>query len=135
MPNKRNERRWKNSHLVRERDAQRARGLWLTLALVAAAVAPAGLYLYEQNTCLQLSYEIDSIEEQRSKLDEAERRLQVEQAGIASMRSIERWAARKRLERPDAEEVFVVPYQELTQDPVLARVPEGDTSRTLRRVE
>lgn len=135
MPSQRNERRWKNSHLVRERDAQRARSLWLTLALVVAAVAPAGLYLYEQNSCLQLSYEIDSIEEQRGKLDENERRLQVEQAGIASMQSIERWAARKRLERPDAEEVFVVPHRELSHDPVMASVPEGDTSRTVRRVE
>ncbi len=108
MTSERNERRWKNRPLVRERDAPRARRLWITLALFAAALAPAGLYLYEQNSCLQLSYEIESIDRQREDLKELERRLEVRHAGVASMQSIERWAARRTLERPGAEEIVVL---------------------------
>jgi cell division protein FtsL len=125
MSNNRTERRWKNRQLVRERDVQRARRLWVTLALCVAALAPAGLYLYEQNSCLQLSYEIESIDRQRDDLDELERRLEVRHAGVASMRSIERWAARKNLKRPSDDEIVVVPYEDTTVDTMLARVPEN----------
>ena len=125
MTSDRNERRWKNRPLVRERDAQRARRLWVTLALFVAALAPAGIYLYEQNSCLQLSYEIESIDRQREDLKELERRLEVRHAGVASMQSIERWAARRNLERPAAEEVVVWPYEDVVGDTMLARVPEG----------
>ncbi len=125
MTSDRNERRWKNRPLVRERDAQRARRLWVTLALFVAALAPAGVYLYEQNSCLQLSYEIESIDRQREDLDELELRLEVRQAGVASMQSIERWAARKRLARPSDEEIVIVPYEETVGDTMLAGVPEG----------
>ena len=118
-------RRWKNRALIRERDEQRARRLWLTLALVAAALAPAGFYLYEQNSCLQLSYEIAEIERQREQLAEGERRLEVDRAGVASMQSIERWAARKRLTRPAPEEIVIVPYETQDADTRLARVPDG----------
>jgi cytochrome c-type biogenesis protein CcmE len=134
MPNvDRTNRRWKNRHLVRERDAQRARRLWATLALVVAALAPGGLYLYEQNSCLQLSYEIESIEGQREQLAEAERRLEVRHAGVASMKSIERWAAKQRLERPTPEEIVVVPYEAVNDDPMLARVPDGTIETAPRR--
>jgi len=118
-------RRWKNRALIRERDEQRARRLWITLALVAAALVPAGFYLYEQNSCLQLSYEIAEIERQREQLAEAERRLEVDRAGVASMQSIERWAARKRLTRPAPEEIVIVPYETQGADTRLARVPDG----------
>ena len=125
MSSQRTERRWRNRPLVRERDVQGARRLWVTLALFVAALAPAGLYLYEQNSCLQLSYEIESIDRQREDLDELERRLEVRQAGVASMQSIERWAARKKLSRPADEEIIIVPYEETVGDTMMARVPEG----------
>ena len=125
MASNRTERRWKNRTLVRERDVQRARGLWIMLALFLGALAPAGLCLYEQNSCLQLSYEIDSIDRQREDLDELERRLEVRHAGVASMQSIERWAARANLERPAWEEIVVLPYEDVVGDTMLARVPEG----------
>jgi len=131
--NDRTNRRWKNRHLVRERDTQRARRLWATLALVVVALTPAGLYLYEQNCCLQLSYEIESIENQRKKLAEAERRLEVLHAGVASMKSIEHWAARQDLERPAPEEIVVVPYETTMGDPMMARVPAGHTESAPRR--
>ncbi len=133
MTSDRNERRWKNRPLVRERDAQRARRLWVTLALFVAALAPAGIYLYEQNSCLQLSYEIESIDRQREDLNELERRLEVRHAGVASMQSIERWAARRNLERPAAEEVVVWPYEDVVGDTMLARVPEGTAEPAPRR--
>ncbi len=137
MPNNRTERRWKNRQLVRERDVQRARRLWVTLALVVVALAPAGLYLYEQNCCLQLSYEIESIDRQREDLDELERRLEVRHAGVASMQSIERWAARQNLERPAQEEIVVLSYQDATGDTMLARVPQDNTktAASVRRSE
>jgi len=125
MTSQRTERRWKNRTLVRERDVQRARRLWITLALFLAALAPAGIYLYEQNSCLQLTYEIESIDRQRESLDELERRLEVRHAGVASMQSIERWAERKKLERPTEKEIFVVPYEDLIGDTMLAGVPRG----------
>jgi len=127
MASHRSERRWKNRHLVRERDVQRARLLWATLALFLTALAPAGVYLYEQNCCLQLSYEIESIDRQREDLDELERRLEVRHAGVASMQSIERWAARKNLERPTEDEIVVVPFEEAAGDTMLAGVPQGTT--------
>ena len=118
-------RRWKNRALIRERDAQGARRLWITLALVGVALAPAGLYLYAQNSCLQLSYELEEIERQREMLAEGERRLKVKHAGVASMQSIERWAARQRLTRPEPEEIVVVPYEIQNADTKLAHAPEG----------
>jgi len=124
----RNDRRWKNRALVRELDALRAKRLWITLALVAVALAPAGFYLFEQNSCLQLSYEIESVESQRERLEEAERRLEVRLAGVASMQSIEHWAALQRLTRPSAEEVVVVPYETRDDDTMMARVPDGDVA-------
>ena len=133
MTSERTNRRWKNRTLVRERDVQRARRLWITLALFLVALAPAGIYLYEQNTCLQLSYEIRSIDRQSEHLDELERRLEVRHASVASMQSIERWAERKNLERPAQEEIVVVPYEELVENTMLAGVPEGTTESTSSR--
>lgn len=129
MTSERNARRWRNRALIRERDVQRARGLWFGLAMFGAALVPAGVYLYEQNSCLQLSYEIESIERQREELDELERRLEVRHAGVASMRGIERWAARKRFERPEATEIFVVPHEQTASDTMVAGAPE-DTEKT-----
>lgn len=133
MASNRPERRWKNRPLVRERDAQRARRLWVTLALFVAALAPAGIYLYEQNCCLQLSYEIESIDRQREDLDELERRLEVRHASAASMQSIERWAARKNFERPAAKNIVVVPYEDAVGDTMVARVPKGTAEPAPRR--
>ena len=118
-------RRWKNRALIRERDAHRARRLWTALILIAVALAPAGFYLHEQNKCLELSYEIESIEQQRELLTEGERRLEVEGAEIGSMQSVERWAARKRLTRPELEEIVVVDPAAPDADTKLARVPDG----------
>jgi len=125
MSSSRNERRWRNRTLVRERDVQRARTLWVTLALFAAALTPAGVYLYEQNSCLELSYEIDSIDRQREDLDELERRLEVRHAGVASMHSIERWAAKEKYERPTDKEIVVVPHGEAIDQTMVAGVPQG----------
>lgn len=119
----RNQRRWKNRELVRERDAQRARRLWLTLALVVGALLPAGFYLYEQNTFLQLSYEIESIEKDRENLAEAERRLEVRHADVASMQRIEHWATRQQFTRPSAEEIVVVPHEKANADTMMAQTP------------
>ena len=79
---RRETRRWKNQPLTRERDSQRARFMWATLAVLIAAAAPIGLYLHEQNTCLQLSYEIEEVKKQREKLTEGQRRLEVERASV-----------------------------------------------------
>jgi len=49
----------------------------------------------------------------------------VRHASVASMQSIERWAARKRLARPAEEEIVIVPYEDTVGDTMMARVPEG----------
>ncbi len=133
MAREQTERRWKNRTLVRECDVQRARRLWITLALFVAALAPGGIYLYEQNSCLELSYEIESIDRQRETLAELERRLEVRHAGVASMQSIERWAKRKNLKRPAQEDIVVVPYEDVVGDTMLAGVPQGTGERASSR--
>ena len=133
MASDRTKHRWKNRPLVRERDAQQARRSWVTLALFVAALTPAGIYLHEQNSCLELSYEIESIDRQREDLNELERRLEVRRAGVASMHSIERWATRKNLERPAPEEIVIVPYEDAVGGTVVARVPEGTVGPAPRR--
>ena len=116
------DRRWKNRPLVRERDDQRLRWLWAMLAGLVLALAPAGAYLVNQNSCLELSYEIEELELQRERLAEIERRLAVRRAEVASMTAIERWAARERgLIRPDAERIVVVPPLSQEDEKLLAR--------------
>lgn len=116
-------RRWQNRPLVRERDAQRARWMWGLLALLIAALAPMGIYLFEQNKCLQLSYEMETIEKQRKTLAEAQRRLEVRYADVASMQRIERWATQQRLARPASEQIVVVPHDVQLRPPMMAAVP------------
>lgn len=131
-------RRWQNRPLVRERDAQRARWMWGLLALLIAALAPMGIYLFEQNKCLQLSYEMETIEEQRQTLAEAQRRLEVRYADVASMRRIERWAAQQRLARPASEQIVVVPSDVKLSPPMMAAVPEafrGPSTTPSQRVD
>ncbi|NIM01802.1 MAG: hypothetical protein GTN89_13450 [Acidobacteria bacterium] len=133
MTSERNSRRWRNRALVRERDTRRARRLWVGLALSIAALAPAGVYLYQQSSCVQLSYELESIKDQREQLAEIERRLAVRHADAAAMRNIERWAARKRFERPESTEVFVLRPGGAAGDTVAARVPGGTAEHASAR--
>ena len=131
-------RRWQNRPLVRERDAQRARWMWGMLALLIVAFLPTGLYLFEQNNCLQLSYEMETIEEQRQTLAEAQRRLEVRYADVASMQRIERWATEQRLARPASEQILVVPYNVELTPPMMAAIPEafrGPSTTPSRRVD
>jgi len=131
-------RRWQNRPLVRERDAQRARWMWGMLALLIAALAPMGIYLFEQNNCLQLSYEMETIEEQRQTLTEAQRRLEVRYADVASMKRIERWAAKQRLTRPASEQIVVVPYGVELSPPMMAAAPgafRGPSTTSSQRVD
>ena len=98
--------------------------MWATLALLIAAAAPTGLYLHEQNSCLQLSYEIEEVKKQREKLTEGQRRLEVERASVASMTRIERWATQQRLARPESEQIVVVPHDVAISEPMMAQIPE-----------
>jgi cell division protein FtsL len=103
------ERRWRNHPLVRERDHRRIFWLWSMLAAMVIAALPAGAYLYHQNRCLEVSYEVSAVAEERERLLEEERRLRVERARLESLGGIERWALRERgLVRPDTDDVVVV---------------------------
>ena len=103
------ERRWRNRPLVRERDHRRIFWLWSMLAAMALAALPSGAYLYHQNQCLEISYQVGAVAEERDRLLEEERRLRVERARLESLARIERWALRDRgLVRPEIDDVVVV---------------------------
>jgi len=117
------ERRWKNRPLVRERDHRRSLWLWMMLAAMVAAVLPSGAYLFQQNRCLEVSYEVGAVGEEHDRLREEERRLRVERAELESLALIERWAVERRgLARPETDEVVVV-------DAPSAEAPEARADR------
>jgi len=116
------ERRWQNRPLVRERDHRRILWLWTMLAAMVLAVLPSGAYLFHQNRCLEVSYEVSRAAEEHERLLEEERRLRVERAELASLALIERWAVERRgLVRPDPDAVVVV----VSPAPVAPDLPES----------
>ena len=124
------DRRWKNRSVVRELDGRRARWLWLMVAGIALAAAPAGAWLVCQNSCLKLSYELNTTRDAHELLLEQERRLRYERARLASLPRIEAWARQKRgLVEPGAGEVVVIRRSAPGAGTLVARTPgNGDDS-------
>ena len=119
-----NDRRWKNRSVVRELDGARARWLWLMVVGIALASAPAGAWLVCQNSCLKLSYELNTMRDAHELLLEQERRLRYERARLASLARIETWARKERgLVEPRAGEVVVIRPAARDAGALVARTP------------
>jgi len=113
---------WRNQPLVRERDEHRTRRLWRTLLAISVAIAPAGAYLLQQHECLELSYALSEVRQEQTQLEELERRLRLEKAGLESLPGIERWAVEQRgLVRLKTGKVVVVRRAVTAQDDLIAR--------------
>jgi hypothetical protein len=120
--------RWRNQPIEREPDVLRTRALWRALLAIVIAMAPAGIYLYQQNECLKLTYGVSSMREEQRELADQERRLTGRHASLESLQTIEEWATGQGLNRPPAVDVVVLqdpmPQAKSTGAAVaLARVP------------
>jgi hypothetical protein len=102
------QRQWRNRPVLREIDSHRVRRLWRVALAIAMALTPWTVYLLQQNERLKIVYEVNALRSEMVRLQEEERRLNVERARLESLAPIERWAVRSHgLTRPGAELVFV----------------------------
>ena len=113
---------WRNRPLVRELDPERAKFMWRMLFALGLSLAPAGLFLVQQNECLSLSYQVETLRSEQEALRKQERDLRVERAELESLSAIERWAIEnRRLQRPKPDNmVIVTPPQSVGPDRLVA---------------
>ena len=69
---------WHNRPLVRELDPRGARFIWRMVLALGISLAPAGVFLLQQNECLSLSYRVEELRSETESLREEERDLRVE---------------------------------------------------------
>lgn len=114
---------WRNRPLVRELDPKRARVMRRMVVSLCLALAPAAVFLLQQNECLTLSYQVEALRAEQEALRKEERDLRVERAELESLTAIERWAvATRRLQRPRPENVMIVTLpQSVSPDRLVAR--------------
>ena len=127
------QRRWRNQPVHRVPDSQGARSLWRFVFALVVACAPTGVYLVQQNECVQLNYELDALRAGRAQLAKDERRLRIDRARLESLSDIENWAIGQRgLRRPAPDRVVVV--REASSEPVelMARAPVRSDKRAVR---
>ena len=102
-------RRWRNAPVVREPDRKRARRALSVLAALALACSPLGLYLLQIMRHVEIDYAIETVRTSQTELAEAERRLWIERAELASLPDVERRAVKDLgLARPDPLETIVL---------------------------
>jgi hypothetical protein len=107
-------RRWRNSSLHREVDADRAR--WVSRVVLAAIVAalPFAGYLLQTMSYVQTRYALEGLRVREERLVESERRYRIEKAVLEALPSVEARAGRDLgLARPRPSEVVVVTPAEL----------------------
>jgi cell division protein FtsL len=115
-------RRWSNRDVRREVNRHRALWLWGLLFGLVTAAAPAAVHLHHQNRCLKLSYEINALREERSELQEQQRRLSAERAALEAPARIEDWGLERRgMVHPLPEQVVVVRQAVQQRTDLLAR--------------
>lgn len=102
-------RRWRNAPVVREPDRKRARRALSVFAALALACSPLGLYLLQIMRHVEIDYAIEAVRTTQTELAEAERRLSIERAELASLPDVERRAVKDLgLTRPDPLETIVL---------------------------
>jgi len=85
-------RRPRNGRIHREGDPARSRELMRVLICAALLAIPIFFYIWEQVTLYQIGQEIQTMERQRSKLQEEGRALDLRQAELSSLARVERIA-------------------------------------------
>ena len=116
-------RRWRNSALHREVDADRAR--WVTRVVLGAVVAalPFAAYLLQTMSYVQTRYALESVRVREEHLVESERRYRIEKATLEALPKVEERAGRELgLARPRPSQVVVVTSGELA---LARRSPPG----------
>jgi cell division protein FtsL len=88
-------RRWRNAALLRERDVERTRWLFVLLLWAVAAVAPFTLYLVQQMEFVRVRYKIEELRVQRERLVEMEQRLRIDRAKLIAPAHVERCATER----------------------------------------
>jgi hypothetical protein len=73
-----------NSRLVRPMDAARLKEFWRRVAVGAAIACCLLIYAWQHFACIQLRYQIQSLENDRAKSAQVNRELHVEGAGLRS---------------------------------------------------
>lgn len=102
-------RRWRNAPVVREPDRKRARRVLSVFAALALACSPLGLYLLQIMRHVEIDYAVEAVRTAQTELAEAERRLSIERAELASLPDVERRAVKDLgLARPDPLETIVL---------------------------
>ena len=102
-------RRWRNQPVAGEVDPRRARRLWLFCLGLVLAISPLAFYLFAQNECVRLAYEINALHGERDDLLEQERRLRARRAALQSLDAVQPWAEETLgLAGPLPEQVIVV---------------------------
>jgi hypothetical protein len=102
-------RRWRNAPVVREPDRKRARRALSVFAALALACSPVGLYLLQIMRHVEIDYAIEAVRSTQTELAEAERRLSIERAELASLPDVEQRAVEDLgLVRPDPLETIVL---------------------------
>jgi hypothetical protein len=101
-------RRWVNRDVAREPDRRARRWLWTMALGVFVACTPFAYWQLQQNECLRLSRDASRLRAAQQSLDAEARRLRAQRESLHSLESIERWAERRGLVRPDAAQVVVV---------------------------
>lgn len=120
-----NERRWRNRRLERETDSRRARGLWILLLGIVAALAPLALYVVQQMNYIRVSYEIEHVREEHQRFAEAERKFRLQRSSLECLTRVESRARSLGLVQPDPEDVLVVLRTGSPADGnLLARAPD-----------
>lgn len=88
-------RRWHNAPLVREPDRKHARHTVSMFAAFALALSPVGLYVLQVMRHVEVDYAIEELRSTQETLTEAERRLWIERAELASLPDVERLAPKE----------------------------------------
>jgi hypothetical protein len=101
-------RRWTNRDVKRQLDHRARRLLWTLVAGFVVAATPLALWQLQHYECLRLSHEAGELRAEGQRLGEEARRLRAEREALASLDSIESWAAKEGLERPTADRVVAV---------------------------
>lgn len=86
---------WRNAPLVREPDRKHARHIVSLFAALALAFSPVGLYVLQFIRHVEVDYAIEELRSAQEELTEAERRLWIERAELASLPDVERLASKE----------------------------------------
>ena len=109
-------RRWRNSALHREVDADRAKWVFRVVIGAILAALPFAAYLLQTMAYVETRYALEKVRAREERLVESERRLRIEKAVQEALPAVESRAGRQlQLSRPRPSEIVVVAPAELAR--------------------